>query len=235
MKSKSVWITGLGLWFALTAQVVVAELPAAQIKAAQERWAEEIAKLRAKDEVERHPADAVLFLGSSSVRLWEGIAADMAPYHPIQRGYGGARFADLVVFAEELVKPHRYQAAVVFVGNDVTGKGTDVTVEQVVGWWQGVVKVLRERESKAAIFCVEITPTPLRWPAWERIQAMNRALKAACENESGVHFVETAGTFLDADGLPKEDCFRKDRLHLSEVGYGLWAGLIKEALDGVLK
>ncbi|MEQ8836457.1 MAG: hypothetical protein RID07_06595, partial [Lacipirellulaceae bacterium] len=69
-------------------------------KPALEKWSEAIAALEAKDKVEKHPDDAILFIGSSSIRLWKDIAADMSPYHPIQRGYGGARWTDVAVFAE---------------------------------------------------------------------------------------------------------------------------------------
>ncbi len=211
------------------------ELPAEQVAAARERWAADMAKLRARDEVEKYSADAVLFLGSSSVRLWESIAEDMAPYQPIQRGYGGAKYADLVVFAEELVRPHRFRAAVVFVGNDVTGKETDATVEQVVGWWQQVAAVLRAQAPEAEIFCVEITPTPLRWSAWEKIQEVNAGLKKACEEAEKVHFIETAAAYLDEAGEPKGGYFKKDKLHQNAEGYTVWSGLIKAALDAVMK
>jgi len=213
----------------------LAELPPEQVTAARERWAADIAKVKAKDEVEKHPADAVLFLGSSSIRLWEGIAEDMAPYHPIQRGYGGARFADLVVFAEELVQPHQFRAAVVFVGNDVTGKATDATVAQVVDWWKRVVAVLRAKEPKAEIFCVEITPTPSRWAAWDKIQEVNAALKKACAEADQVHFIETASAYLNQAGEPQKEYFKSDKLHQNAAGYAVWAGLIKGELDRVLK
>lgn len=212
-----------------------AELPPTQVTAARERWDAEIAKLKAKDEVEKHPSDAILFLGSSSVRLWDSIAEEMAPYHPIQRGYGGARFADLAVFAEELVRPHQFRAAVVFVGNDVTGKETDATVEQVVVWWQRVAAAVRAKQPQAAIFCVEITPTPSRWAAWEKIKEVNSALKKACEGAENTYFIETTAAYLDAMGQPRAGYFKKDMLHQNAEGYAVWSGLIKGALNEVLK
>ena len=218
----------------ISAQTRSPELPAAQVKAARDRWGEEIEKMKAKAAAETHPADAILFLGSSSIRLWDGIGQDMAPYHPIQRGYGGAKFADLAVFAEELVAPHPYRAVVIFVGNDVTGKATDATVAQVVDWFQRVAQAAQRRQPGAPVFCVEITPTPSRWAAWDKIQAVNAALKAACEAQTGWHFIETAPSYLDSQGQPRPELFKKDRLHQNEIGYALWSKLIKARLDQVL-
>lgn len=65
-----------------------------QREASRQRWAEEVSQLRALDELESYPDDAVLFFGSSSIRLWDNIAEDMAPLVPIRRGFGGAKSLD---------------------------------------------------------------------------------------------------------------------------------------------
>ena len=99
---------------------------------AVEKWEEEIAKLEAKDAEETHPDDSILFLGSSSIRLWDDIVDDLSPYHPIQRGFGGSRFSDLAIYADRLITPHRFRAVVIFCANDIAGKDNDKTPEEVV-------------------------------------------------------------------------------------------------------
>ena len=54
-------------------------------------WEKDIRKFEHLDSVETYPANAVLFAGSSSIRLWSTLAGDMAPYPVIQRGYGGCK------------------------------------------------------------------------------------------------------------------------------------------------
>ncbi len=211
-----------------------AELPKKQVLAAQERWAEDIAKLKARDQEETHPQDALLFLGSSSIRRWETIRRDMAPYHAIQRGYGGARFADLVVFAEELVAAHRYRAVVVYVGNDVTGKEDDPEPAQVAEWFRQVAAAARARQPQADVFCVEITPTPKRWEAQPEIDKVNAALRAVCEADPKLHFIPTSAAYLDPQGQPRPEFFVEDKLHQNEAGYQVWSGLIKAALRPVI-
>lgn len=229
------WIkTGALALLLQCAGVARAELPAEQVAAARERWAEDIARLKEKDALEKHPADAVLFLGSSSIRRWETIARDMAPYHPIQRGYGGARYADLAVFAPELMTPHRFRALVVYAGNDVVGKEDDPEPSQVAAWFRLVADAARAHQPEAAVFCVEITPTPKRWEARAKVAEVNAALRAVCEADPKLHFIPTAASYLDSNGGPRAELFVEDRLHQNEAGYRIWSGLIKAALRPVI-
>ena len=62
----------------------------------------------------------LLFIGSSSIRLWNNIENDMHPYKPIKRGYGGAHYYDLIHFTERLITNHSPKAILIFVANDIT-------------------------------------------------------------------------------------------------------------------
>ncbi len=150
-------------------------------EAALKSWAKEMERLDGLNASEKDPDNAVLFIGSSSIRLWSSIAEDMKPWPVIQRGYGGAKFSDLAVLADQVIKPHKFRALAIFVGNDVTGKEDDKTPEEVVSLFKHVVSVARGYQPDAPIFLIEITPTPKRWAAWTKIQAVNAALKSACE------------------------------------------------------
>lgn len=209
--------------------------PDPQLEAAAEaRWAGDIAALEALDRTEVHPADSVLFVGSSSIRLWQTIETDLAPYHPIRRGYGGAKFSDLAVFARRLIAPHRFRALVVFAANDVTGGPDDATPEQVVQWFEHWVGVARAIQPDAPVLCLEITPTPARWVAWPKIREVNRALAGACASRSGVHFIPTAHAWLGPDGQPQADLFVEDGLHLNPLGYRIWSAILTSHLDVIL-
>lgn len=201
---------------------------------AAKKWEPDIAALEARDAEETHPDDSILFLGSSSIRLWETLAADMAPFPVIRRGYGGARFTDLAVFAERLVRPHAFRAAVVFVANDITGRDDDLTPEEVAALFRHVVGTLRKKNPDAPVFLIAVTPTPARWKVWTEIRAANAALREACEADERLHFIATESHFLGEDGLPKRELFRDDQLHLAADGYALWTRIVRGRLVEVL-
>ena len=47
-------------------------------------------------------------------------------------------------------------------------------------------------------------------------------------------FLETTSHFLNAEGLPKKELFRRDKLHLNKEGYSLWNSLIRPQVETIL-
>ena len=97
--------------------------------------------------------------GSSSIRLWETLQEDMAPYPVIQRGYGGARLSDFAVYAERILHPHENSGIVLFIANDIAGTENDKTPREVLGLFKNVVKTIRKKFPDTAVFWIGITPT----------------------------------------------------------------------------
>ena len=202
--------------------------------AAVQRWESAVAALEATDKIEKHPDNSILFVGSSSIRRWKDIATDIAPYHSIQRGYGGAKWSDVAIFADRLISPHTFRAVVFFVGNDITGSTTDKSPEEVAGLFAYVLGRVREHNQQAAVFYVAVTPTPSRFAVWPEARAANTAIRAVCERNNNTYFIGTESIFLDAAGKPWPELFVKDALHLNRDGYIRWTAAIKSHLDTVL-
>ena len=226
------WVV-VGVWAGI-GLALAADLDPALVEQATEKWESTIEELEAQDAKEKDPEDGILFIGSSSIRLWDSIHEDMAPYPAIQRGYGGAKFSDAAVFAERLILPHSFRAMVLFLGNDVRGKADDAEPGQVVEWFLHMANVAWTKLPDAPVFCIEITPTGSRWSVWPEIQKVNAALKKACESDPRLHFIPTASAYLNAEGEPRPELFLEDRLHQTPAGYQLWAAIIKSHLDDVL-
>ncbi len=201
---------------------------------AEEKWHDEIELLEKLDETEEHSDDSILFIGSSSIRLWDKIAEQMSPYAVIKRGYGGAKYSDLAVFAKRLITPHRYRAMVVFVGNDVSGKSDDHSPDEVERLARHVCATSRRHQPDAPVFLVEVTPTPLRFKTWRKIRDVNTRLRDIALTTPNTFFIATAEYYLDAKKRPRKELFREDRLHQNEDGYTQWSGLIKARLNEVL-
>jgi hypothetical protein len=198
------------------------------------RWEKDIAKLEALDKSESHPDNAILFVGSSSIRRWETIAADMAPYHPIRRGFGGCKWSDVAIFADRLITPHQFRAVVFFVANDITGGDDDKTPEEVAALFAQVWQRVRAHNSDAPVFFIPVTPTPSRWSVWPTARKANSEIRQFCADKDNTWFIGTESIYLDADGQPRPGLFVGDRLHLNPDGYSRWATAIKSHLDTVL-
>ncbi len=204
-------------------------------EAAVKKWEADIQELEQLDTREADPADGILLIGSSSIRLWKSSAADLAPYRTIRRGYGGARYSDLAIFAERLIQPHDYRAMVMFVANDVTGGKDDRTPDEVEQLVRYIVSVSRRHRPESPILIVEVTPTPKRYEAWGKIREVNARLREITFTEPNTYFVATADLYLDENNKPLGKYFTEDNLHQNEVGYGVWASLIRRRLDEVFR
>lgn len=207
----------------------------------QEKWESTIKKLEKRITSEdTPPADALLFFGSSSIRRWETMDVDMVPYPSINCGYGGAKYVDMVLFAERIFKLHQYRALVLFAANDVkvqndeNRKGGNSSPEEVRCCVEEIIRVSKTHRPEAAIFIIEVTPTESRFAVWDQTREINATLREIALTTDNTWFIATAEHYLKADGAPKAEYFVDDKLHLNEKGYRQWASLIKQRLDTFL-
>jgi hypothetical protein len=198
-------------------------------------WENDIQNFEQLDKTYKYPLDAVLFGGSSSIRLWTTLEKDMEPYHVIQRGYGGAKLSDFAVYAGRIFDPHQCRAIVLFIANDIIGTDQDKTPAEVAALFRNVLKTIRKTHPETPVFWIEVTPTPLRWKVWPQIQKASTLIKHICDNQRNTYFIKTDFAFLDKNGLPEDNLFREDKLHLTEKGYAVWTVVIKKELDKILE
>ena len=217
--------------------------PLKKYNSTSQKWEVDIAKLENLDNYEKYSNNALLFIGSSSIRRWTSIKKDMAPYETIKRGYGGAHYSDIIHFSKRLVKNHKPKAILIFVANDIKGNNkndlyskslSDRTPIEVKRLFKFTISEIRSIHKEIPIIAIETTPTPSRWSAWEQISKANDLIMNFCSSKSNLHFIQTRDEFIGNNGLPIETFFVKDKLHLNEAGYSLWSKIIKANLETIL-
>jgi glycerophosphoryl diester phosphodiesterase len=197
-------------------------------------WEDDIQQFEKLDKSESYPDNAILFTGSSSIRLWSTLKEDMAPYPVIQRGFGGSKLSDFVVYADRIVSPHPCSAIVIFIANDITGSENDKSPETVAALFRQSLKTIRKTHRETPVFWIAVTPTPSRWKAWTEIQKAGSLIKNICGKEKNTYYINTDFAFLDENGMPIKKYFREDMLHLNADGYKLWNGLIKKEISKII-
>ncbi|MCA8975949.1 MAG: hypothetical protein KDC98_14600 [Planctomycetes bacterium] len=202
--------------------------PAIPVGEDPQRWQDDIAAFTRQRVEVAHP---VVFVGSSSIRLWSTLAADMAPLPVINRGFGGSRIFDTTYWLPELVTCHRPAAIVLFAGtNDIAGDAPR-SGEWVAGRFVELVTRLRALGCDAPLIYIAISPCPSRERHLAIVEDANARIAACCAADPTLTFVDTASGLLDADGRPAERWFRGDRLHLNADGYAHWTRLIRPVLE----
>jgi hypothetical protein len=194
------------------------------------KWESEVTGLEALPVSESK--NTILFIGSSSVRLWDSVSSDMLPYQAIARGYGGAKLSDFVFYTNRIVSPNQAGAIVLFIANDIAGdEVNDISPDRVLSLFRLTVKQIRRSHPDVPVFWIEVTPTPSRWKVWPQISKANKLISDYCEKKENLFFIQTSDKFLNENRLPDTSLFVSDMLHLNRVGYLLWSECIKEGLS----
>ncbi|MFT7668460.1 MAG: lysophospholipase L1-like esterase [Planctomycetota bacterium] len=191
------------------------------------RWAKQVKEFTDQDRLTPVAKGSVLFLGSSSIRLWDSLATDMAPTPVINRGFGGSKLFDAIYYSERLVSVHQPSVVVVFSGsNDIAGDNAK-SADEVRDLFRQLVERLRLADHDLTIGYIAITPTLAREDHLATVREANRLIKIDCEADSKLEFVDPSVDLNDADGRPDPQWFKVDRLHLNDRGYEVWTEHIR--------
>lgn len=195
------------------------------------RFDEEITRFGEWDRQNSVPRNAVLFAGSSSIRLWK--TAEYFPQFPvINRGFGGAHISDVLFFMEKIVLPYRPAVIVFYAGDNDIADGK--SAEKVLADYRQFVERVRQALPETRIIFLPIKPSLARWNFWPEMKKANGLIEAYCAGDERLFYADTATPMLAGGGKPGSELFLEDGLHLSEAGYRLWSGVLKTALEKAL-
>ena len=108
--------------------LAVSTLVLLPLRAQEDRWAKEIAAFEAADQARPFAPGGIVFVGSSSIRLWD-LAAAFPGRRVLNRGFGGTQIADSVRHVDRLVLRHRPAIVVFYAGdNDINAGRTPTQV-----------------------------------------------------------------------------------------------------------
>lgn len=189
---------------------------------AQERpfW-NEIKEFKKTDSVKAPPRNAIVFVGSSSFRMWKNVQQDFPNHVIINRGFGGSSLPHLIEYADEIIIPYKPKQVVVYCGENDFMNDT-VTSEIVTNRFIKLFDILRKDLPKAEIVFVSMKPSPSRQRLMTEIASANAAIRDFLKSKPRTAFVNIWDDMLDMDGEPREELFLKDMLHMNSAGYAIW-------------
>jgi lysophospholipase L1-like esterase len=189
-----------------------------------EPFADEIANFLAADRVAPPPAHGVLFVGSSTIRMWPALSADFPGVPVIQRGFGGSELSDVVHYAPRIVIPYKPRLIIVYAGDNDIAAGK--TAKAVFGEYVEFVRLVERALPDTRIAFVSIKPSIARWPLIEQIRAANSMVRDFAARDPRLLYVDTYTPMLGADGRPRRELFIEDGLHMNDSGYALWRSIL---------
>ena len=178
----------------------------------------------------RPRSGGILFIGSSSIRLWKTLGQDFPNQPVLNRGFGGSRIADSTHFAPRIVLPYKPRLIVMYAGgNDINdGRHAGAVASDFHA-------VRRDRAGKAcprrASPTSRLPATPRAGHRWIACRQANALIEAYTKHTPNMAFIDIFPHMLDADGQPRPELFVEDRLHMNAAGYAIWTKIVAPFLD----
>ena len=193
-----------------------------------DQWATEMTAFEEQDKRVPPAPGGVVFVGSSSIRLWD-LARSFPGLPVINRGFGGSQISDAVAHIELLVLRHKPRIVIFYAGdNDLaTGK----TPDAVAADFKAFVDKVHAQLPQARIAFIGIKPSIQRWALIGKVREANGLVRTHCESDDRLGFVDVDGPMLGWDEKPRKDLLVADGLHLSPKGYELWTTLVRPFLE----
>lgn len=190
---------------------------------------DEVRAYEIQDAASPPPKEAILFVGSSSIKGWNNLSASFPGHTVLNRGFGGSQMSDLLEFFGRLVVPYDPPLIVVYEGdNDLVGSKT---AQQVFTEYQDFATRVEQRLPDAEIAFIAVKPSPSRVGVMGKMAEFNAMLRAFCGQKPRFRYVDVFTPMLNAQGQPRPELFQSDMLHMNAAGYAIWTSLIAPVLE----
>ena len=173
--------------------------------------------------------DKILFVGSSSIRMWTSLKEDMQPFDALNRGFGGATTAEVNKYFDRIIKPYKPEIMVVYVGENDIAEG--ITPDKAFKEIQKLFSKTKELSADCKIIYLSMKPSIARWEMWSDMKKANAKIEKMITENEDFYYLETADVMLNKDGSIRKEIFIEDGLHMNEKGYDEWEKLVKPVLE----
>jgi sugar lactone lactonase YvrE/lysophospholipase L1-like esterase len=192
-----------------------------------DRWESAIAEFEKSDKVSPPPQGEIVFVGSSTIRLWN-LAESFPDRKCINRGFGGSQMTDSAHYADRIIIPYRPRLVVVYAGDNDIAAGK--SPEQILADAKSLVAAVHAKLPHTRLVFLAIKPSVQRWKLFGQQREANRLIAEFAKQDTRLGFVDVTESMLGPDGQPRPELFVKDGLHLSSEGYNLWESLLRPNL-----
>lgn len=177
--------------------------------------------------------DGILVVGSSIFRQWTNVAEQMAPLPVLNRAFGGSRTSDQLARFDQVVLPYAPKVILYYCGsNDLKMAKADAP-DVIFDRFRAFSQRVRTALPGTRIIYVSSTRAPDRVERWEQVDRYNALVLAYCAATPHHTYVDINPALVDADGRPRLDLYKEDKLHFHLSSYDEFARIIKPVLHRV--
>lgn len=191
---------------------------------AQEKapFLDEIQAFKKQDSVSAPPAHPILFIGSSSIRLWKDMKESFPAYPVLNRGFGGSTLLDVFHYGKEIILPYKPRQIVIYCGENDLASSDTVTPVVLLKRFELLFYFIRKHYPRIPIVYISIKPSPSRRHLLPQMLRANILVRNFLAKRSRTSFIDVYHKMLNPDGSPREELFVEDSLHMNALGYAIW-------------
>jgi hypothetical protein len=190
-------------------------------------FANEIRQFKRQDSLNFPAKTGILFIGSSSIRLWSDLEQRFAGKPIIKRGVGGCQLWQIVDFyTPYILFPYYPRKIFIYAGeNDIAaGKKSEFVLQEFQKLWE----MIHQQLPKAHIYFMSIKPSPSRARYFGEMINANKLIGAYLAGKPKSHFIDVSSVLYKANtSAPDSSLFKPDYLHLNGKGYDRWQQVLK--------
>jgi len=214
-------------------KILVLLLLASSSVMGQNAFENEIRNYEKQDSIALPKKGQILFIGSSSFRIWKTFSTDLAGISAINRGFGGSTMTDALYYFDRMVVKYAPSTVVVYEGDNDLAKGK--SPEELAKEYEDFSNRLKKALPKTKLVYLAVRPSLSRIAIVDKQKQFNGWLEKYCKSQKGRFFLDMHSPFYLPDGTLMPDIFVADRLHLNEKGYQIFSAKIREFILNKLR
>lgn len=200
------------------------------INAQEKPFWSEISDFVKQDNINKPKDDIILFVGSSSFRLWTDLKTDFNNETIVNRAFGGATLLDMIRYKDENLLNYHPSKIVLYCGENDVASSDKVDGKEVFKRFKTVYTMIRKQYPNVPFVYVSIKPSISRWTMKDRMIDANRRISSYLSHKKKNTFINIWDAMLE-NGEPKKDIFREDKLHMNKKGYAIWTEKMQEVIN----
>jgi hypothetical protein len=190
-------------------------------------FANEIREFKHMDSLKFPPQNGILFIGSSSIRLWTDLEQRFAGKSIIKRGVGGSQLWQLVdYYTPYILFPYHPRKIFIYEGDNDIAAGKDAKF--VADEFQKLWVMIHQQLPNAAIYYMSIKPSPSRARFKNEMDLANQLIKNYLAGKPNSTYIDLSTVILKPNSsAPDSSLFKSDYLHLNSKGYDKWQKVLE--------
>ncbi|MBD0851016.1 GDSL-type esterase/lipase family protein [Maribacter arenosus] len=194
-----------------------------------ERFANEVAEIQKKYDTLREAVnETIVFVGSSSIRTWEGLEENFPDHEIINSGFGGSHASDLLAYCDELILKYNPSKVFIYEGDNDLAEGKKP--KEIINTIMEINHRIHAKNKDTQIILISVKPSIARWPLKRKYKRLNRKFHRLSQQDDRLYFANIWNPMLLGRKL-NPDLYLEDGLHINIKGYEIWHTVLKPFVD----